>query len=167
MGLFSIFKKKTEQEAVIIPDNSIKALADGVLFEEAGVFLKWGSDIEAGKFYTKKEYRADRTIYQWGEKTVLNGLKLLFKTICWNHKQHGDIKSFESIEFSVEGIEATGSFQKIKKHLADTLGEPVTQEEDLQPGDIVLEWKVKAVKVALKFFNKDQPKVHFEIGWWL
>ena len=75
MGLFSIFKKKTEQEAIIVPSDSIKALADGILFENEDIFLKWGSDIEAGKRYAKKEYRADRTIYQWGELFILNGPK--------------------------------------------------------------------------------------------
>jgi hypothetical protein len=166
MGLFSIFKKKTEQETTIVPSDSIKALADGVLFENENIFLKWGSDIEKDKHYTKKEYRADRTIYQWGEKTVLQGLKLSLKTICWNHKQHGDIKSFESVEFLEEGGEAEANFQAIKKHLGHILGEPNT-DEDVQPGDISLEWKVKAVKIAVKLFNKEQPKVHFEVGWWL
>ena len=166
MGLFTFFKKKTEQEAVVIPNNSIKALADGVLFENEDIFLKWGSDIEKDKHYAKKEYRADRTIYQWGEKVVLQGLKLPLKTVCWNHKQHGDTKAFESIEFSVEGADAEAHFQGINKHLESILGEP-NAHEDLQPGDISLEWKVKAVRVALMFYNKEQPKVHCEIGWWL
>jgi len=166
MGLFSIFKKKAEREITILPSDSIKALADGILFESEGVFLKWGADIEADKFYIKKEYRADRTIYQWGEKTVLNGLKLPFKTICWNHKQHGDTKSFESIEFLAEGGGPEANFQAIKRHIEGILGEPIVHG-DLQPGDVSLEWKVKAVKVALKLFNKEQPKVHFEMGWWI
>ena len=46
------------------------------------------------------------------------------------------------------------------------MGEPKVHE-DLQPGDIALEWKVKAVRVALKLFNKEHPKVHFEMGWWV
>jgi hypothetical protein len=166
MGLFSIFKKKAEPEQVIVPADGIKAIADGILFEEENVFLKWGADIEASKFYTKKEYRADRVIYQWGERTILNGLKLSLKTVCWNHKQHGDIRSFESIEFLNEGEEAEAYFQSIKKHLELVFGEPKAQK-DLQPGEVALEWKIKAVKVALNFYNKERPKVQFEIGWWL
>ena len=166
MGLFSIFKKKTEPKATIIPSDSIKALAEGILFENEEFYLKWGSDIEADKRYAKKEYRADRTIYQWGERVLLNGLKLPLRTVCWSQKQHGDTKAFESIEFSAEGGDAEQKFQAIRKHLESILGEPKT-DEDLQSGDIALEWKVKAVKVALKFFNKEQPKVHFEAGWWV
>ena len=166
MGLFSIFKKKTEEAVAPVPSDSIKALADGILFETDGVFLKWGSDIEADKCYIKKEYRADRTIYHWGDKTILQGLKLPLKTVCWNHKQHGDSKSFESIEFFIEGADAEAHFQEINRHLESILGEPKAHD-DLQPGDVFVEWKVKAVKVALKFYNKEQPKVHFEMGWWV
>ncbi|MGZ3751439.1 MAG: hypothetical protein ACXVIY_06525 [Mucilaginibacter sp.] len=166
MGLFSIFKKKAEPETVAVPSDSIKALPEGILFENEEFFLKWGSDIEADKRYAKKEYRADRTIYQWGERVLLNGIQLPLKTVCWNHKQHGDIKAFESIEFTGEGNEAAGKFQAIKDHITGILGEP-KQHEDLQPGEVSLEWKVKAVKVSLNFFNKEHPKVHFEVGWWL
>jgi hypothetical protein len=166
MGLFSIFKKKTEQETTIVPSDSIKALAEGVLFETEEIFLKWGSDIGKDKCYIKKEYRADRTIYHWGDRTILQGIKLPLKTVCWNHKQHGDSKSFESIEFLAEGADAEAHFQGINRHLESILGEPKAHD-DLQPGDVFVEWKVKAVKVALKFYNKEQPKVHFEIGWWL
>jgi len=167
MGLFSIFKKKKEEpEAVTTPSDGIKVLADGILFEEEGVFLKWGVDIETGKLYLKKEYRADRTIYQWGEKTILNGLKLPFKTVCWNHKQHGDTKSLESVEFLTEGGDAEDQFRSIKKHIEKTLGEP-KQYADPESGDIALEWRVKAVKVALNLYNKEQVKIKFEIGWWV
>ena len=166
MGLFSIFKKKAEPEIAVVPEDGIKAISDGILFEGENVFLKWGADIEADKFYTKKEYRADRVIYQWGEKAILNGLKLPFKTVCWNHKQHGDIKSFESIEFLAEGDDAENKFNSIRKHIETVFGEPKTHE-NLQPGELSLEWKVKAVKIALNFFNKERPKVQLEIGWWL
>jgi len=166
MGLFSIFKKKAGPEVAIIPEDGVKAIADGILFEGEDIFLKWGADIDANKFYNKKEYRADRTIYQWGEKAILNGLTLPFKTVCWNHKQHGDIKSFESMEFLQEGEGVGEQFQSIKTHLEPIFGKPKAHE-DLQPGEVSLEWKIKAVKIALNFYNKEKPKVQLEIGWWL
>ena len=166
MGLFSLFKKRTEPEVVIVPPDGIRALADGILFEEENVFLKWGADIEANKCYIKKEYRADRVIYQWGEKTILNGLKLGLKTVCWNHKQHSNIRSFESLEFLNEGEEAERYFLSVKKHIEAIFGEPKAHE-GLQPGEVSLEWKIKAVRIALNFYNKERPKVQLEIGWWL
>lgn len=167
MGLFSIFKrKKDEPEIAIVPSDGVVALADGILFEDAGIFMKWGVDIEADKLYVKKEYRADRTIYQWGEKTILNGLKLSFKTVCWNHKQHGDTKALESVEFLSEESNALGQFQAIRDHLETVLGNS-RQYEDMEPGEMALEWRIKAVKVALNLYNKERPKVKFEMGWWV
>jgi hypothetical protein len=166
MGLFSIFKKKTEAKIEVVPTDSLKALADGILFEDEGVFLKWGADPEADKQYVRKEFRADRVIYQWGERTVLGGLKLPFKTICWYHKQHGDTRLFESIDFLLEGAGAEENFKSIKKHLEGILDAPKL-EGDAQSGDVALEWKIKAVKISLSLFNKEEMKVHLEIGWWV
>ncbi|HEY9001759.1 MAG TPA: hypothetical protein VIM89_10430 [Mucilaginibacter sp.] len=163
MTFFSRFKKKPEPE--VIPTDSVKAIVDGVLFEDA-FFIKWGSDIESDKKYTKKEYRADRVIYHWGERSILNGLILYFKTICWNHKQHGDTKSFESIDFVSEENDAEEIFKRTEKYLIGIFGEPKL-EEDVKQGDIALEWKVKAIKISLNLFYKDRKKVHLEIGWWL
>ena len=163
MTFFSRFKKKPEPEAT--PTDSIKAIADGILFDNA-FFIKWGADIENDKKYIKKEHRADRVIYHWGERYILNGLSLYFKTICWNHKQHGDTKSFESIDFLSEGTDAEEIFERTRKHLKEIFGEPKV-EEDVKQGDIALEWKVKAIKISLNLFYKDRKKVHLEIGWWL
>ena len=163
MTFFSRFKKKAEPE--IVPIDGVKAIADGILFEDA-FFLKWGTDIELDKKYTKKEYRADRTIYHWGDRTILNGLSLYFKTVCWNHKQHSDTKSFESIDFLSEDSEAEDIFEKTKAHLIRIFGEPKL-EEDVKQGDIALEWRIKAVKISLNFFHKERKKVHLEIGLWL
>lgn len=161
-----MFRKKADQEPLIVPTDSIKALPDGILFEGENIFLKWGADPETDKQYAKKEFRADRVIYQWGERKILNGLTLPFKTICWNHKQHGENRSIESIDFSTEGEGAEAKFDDIKKHFESILGEP-KQQEDLDPGEVSLEWKVKAVKISLNFFNRDHPKVGLEIGWWV
>jgi hypothetical protein len=163
MTFFSIFKKKPDSETG--STNGTKEIVDGILFDEQ-VFIKWGSDIEVDKLYTKKEYRADRTIYHWGERSILDGLTLYFKTICWNHKLHGGIKSFEAIDFLSEESGSEAIFENIKSHLTKVFGEP-KREEDVKQGDISLEWKVKAVMISLNLFYKDRKKVHLEIGWWL
>ena len=148
MTFFSIFRKKLEQEQRRV--DGIKEIVDGILFEDR-IFLKWGSDIEGDKLYTKKEYRADRTIYHWGERSILNGLTLYFKTICWNHKQNGDIKSFESIDFLSEDNDAEAIFEKAKAHLIEIFGEPKL-EEDVKQGDIVFRMESKGCEDFLKPF---------------
>src|SRR5581483_8336408 len=102
-------------------------------------------------------FRADRVIYQWGERTILGGLKLPLKTVCWYQKQHGNTGSFEAIDFLLQGQGAEDCFRSIRRHLEDIFGEP-KQPEDLKPGDLSLEWRIKAVKISLKFFNKEQPE---------
>ena len=164
MTFFSLFKKDPDLKSV--PLDGIKAIIDGILFEDDNTFIKWGTDVEADKLYAKKEYRADRTIYHWGERPILNNLTLYLKTICWNHKQNGGTKSFESFDFLSEDADAETAFENIKTHLIGIFGEP-KQEEDIKQGDIVLEWKVKAIKVSLNLFYKDRKKVHLEIGWWV
>ncbi|HEY4324538.1 MAG TPA: hypothetical protein VGN20_11150 [Mucilaginibacter sp.] len=166
MTLFNFFKKKPAQAVLDVNGKKgFELISDGILFEPE-VFVKWGSDIELGKLYAKKEFRADRTIYHWGERSILNGLTLYFKTICWNHKQHGDIKSFESIDFLSEDKDSEVIFENAKAHFNGIFGEPECQE-DVKEGDIALEWKVKAVKISLNLFHKEKKKVHLEIGWWL
>ena len=166
MTLFKFLKKKPETSFIDITGKTgVDLLGHGVLFDQ-DVFLNWGSDIESQKLYTRKEYRADRTIYHWGERSVLNGLTLYFKTICWNHKQNGDTKSFESIDFLSEDADAETIFNKAKTHLTEVFGEPKL-EEDVKQGDIALEWKKNAVKISLNLFHKERKKVHLEIGWWL
>jgi len=51
MTFFSRFRKKPEPE--VIPTDSVKAIVDGVLFEDA-FFIKWGSEIESDKGILKK-----------------------------------------------------------------------------------------------------------------
>ena len=163
MTFFSRFKRKLDTEKT--SSGGTKEIVDGILFDEQ-TFIKWGSDIEADKLYAKKEYRADRIIYHWGERSIINGLTLYFKSICWHHKQHGDTKSFESIDFVSEESNAEAIFEKAKAHLINIFGEPKL-EEDVKQGDVALEWKVKAIKISLNLFYKDRKKVHLEIGWWL
>ena len=149
----------------MVPTDGIEAIGDGILFDD-GVFLKWGSDVERDKLYKKKEFRADRAIYHWGERSILNGLTLYFRTICWNQKQHGNFKSFEGVEFVLEGHDADEKFLDIKTRLESIFGE-AKYKEDVQPGDVSLEWRVKAVKISLDILNKEWRKVRLEIGLWL
>src|SRR6195952_5117503 len=121
MTLFKFLKKKSESSFIDIAGKTgVDLIENGVLFD-ADVFLNWGADIESDKRYTRKEHRADRTIYHWGERSVLKGLTLYFKTICWNHKQNGDTKSFESIDFLSEDADAETIFNKPKTHLTEVL----------------------------------------------
>ena len=93
MGLFSIFKPKSDPKPDVKYDDGVKALQAGILFEDSGEFLRWDAPVEENKLYVKKGHRADRTIYEWGDRLILNGLELPLSTILWKHKDDGMICS--------------------------------------------------------------------------
>jgi hypothetical protein len=61
-------------------------LKNGITFEESGNFLKWGVFINPliQKYNGSKENLGDRTAYNWGKQTILNGLELELTTCFWN-----------------------------------------------------------------------------------
>jgi len=160
MGLFSFFKPKPQAKIEINYDDAIKALQAGVLFEDNGDFLQWDIPIEQSKLYINKGYRADRTIYEWGKRTILNGLQLPLSTILWKHKDDGS--DIPAIEFSAVKEDAKKYFQMISAHLEKTFGSPKIIEEE--PGNL-LQWKVGIIKVTLHLFEQyHTDKVLFQIG---
>ena len=157
MGLFNFLRKKPEPGNTEV--NGIKALNNGILFEDDSVFLPWESPIEQGNFYIKKEYRADRLIYHWGERRILNGLVLDLKTVSWNHLQDGSIRKFSSIEFSAEGESTEGFFKLIADHLNVHLGPAKSSEDNL----LSLEWKMGGARLILELLDRHGLKLNFLI----
>src|SRR5579862_1241199 len=97
MGLFSFFKRDTKQKN----NDPDKIISQGILFEDNNKFLKWGIPItELSTLVDVKEKKfADRTVYNWGEHSILGGLKLELITVYWNHRAGSIDKRFNSIEF--------------------------------------------------------------------
>jgi len=150
MGLLSFFKSKPAPKPSIKYDNGIKALSAGILFEDSGKLVEWAVPIEQEKLYIKKGYRADRTIYEWGERTILKGLRLQLTTVLWKHKMEDGI-GVPSMEFLAEKEEAEKYFQLISEHLHKHFGTSKNKSEE--PGTF-LEWKVGVVKLSLSLFEQ-------------
>jgi hypothetical protein len=160
MGLLSFLKPKPDPKPGIKYDDAIKALPAGILFEDSGQLVEWAVPIEQEKLYIKKGYRADRTIYEWGEQTILKGLKLPLITVLWKHKME-DAIGVPSMEFLAEKEEAEKYFQLISEHLHTQLGTPKSKIEE--PGTF-LEWKVGVVKLSLSLFEQyHTDKLVFQI----
>lgn len=161
MGLFSFFKAKPESNQIrnVKYDDGIKALQAGILFEDSGELVAWAVPIEQDKLYKKKGYRADRTIYEWGDRTILRGLALPLLTVLWKHKDDGS--EVPAIEFTALKEDAGKYFKLISAHLEKTLGKPNTFNEE--PG-FLLEWKVGIVKLSLNLFEQyHTDKLLFQI----
>jgi hypothetical protein len=160
MGLLSFFKPKQDPKPGTKFSDGIKALPFGILFEDSGKLIEWAVPIEQEKLYIKKGYRADRTIYEWGEQTILKGLTLPLTTILWKHKMEDDL-GVPSIEFSAEKDEAEKYFQIISAHLHKQFGIPKDKSEE---PSIFLEWKIGVVKLSLKKFEQyHEDKLVFQI----
>ena len=102
MGLFDFFKRNKKEKSDFENETDLlKIISRGISFEDTKQFLEWGTPIEdLAKTIPVKEKRfADRTIYNWGEHSILNGLKLELITMFWNHREESQYKIFNSIDF--------------------------------------------------------------------
>jgi hypothetical protein len=164
MGLFDFFRKKEEINFKKEEDFG-KILNQGIYFEDTDQFLKWEMQVkELAKVITVKEkIFADRVVYNWGEHTILGGLKLEFTTIFWNHKDESRYKKFNAIEFWAIGNETADEYLKlISAHIEKHFGKPARKE--VSEKAIELEWIINEVRIYLYFFEQYANKLHFEIS---
>jgi hypothetical protein len=165
MTLLNFFRKRTEP--FITTYNGDKRgkelLSEGILFEGSNTFIKWGADIEdvVKKIQVKKERRTDRTIYHFGEQTIVNGLDLDLSVIFWDAKNE-DFKLFGSVEFlSIGNTGAKERLEYIAFHLEKEIGTPVKNE--IIDSDVLKEWRIEDVRISLNFFERYSNKLHFQI----
>ena len=165
MSLFSFFKRKTVQKFNIDNERDpLKIIRYGILFEDTNEFLPWGEQVKelSGKVVVKEKRFADRTVYNWGEHCILNGLKLGLTTIYWNHQEESREKRFNSVECWVIGNDiATQQLKLIDEHLSQLLGDATRKE--VSETFTVMEWMIDEVKIRLYFFKQYVDKLQFEI----
>jgi len=116
MELFGFLKSKREQAIDFKNEIDLgKILNQGIYFEDTGQFLKWGTSLNdlAKEVPVKEKLFADRTVYNWGEHSILDGLKLEFTIIFWNHKDESRYKKFNAIEFWAVGNETAEEYLKV------------------------------------------------------
>ncbi|MDP9076590.1 MAG: hypothetical protein M3O71_04130 [Bacteroidota bacterium] len=164
MGLFDFFKKEKKLNFDINSSSLTELLDNGILFEDNRKFLHWGKTIKdlSKDIEVKEKFFADRTVYQWGEHNILNGLVLNLTTTYWNHREDSVDKRFNSINFSISGDEATKYFELIKIHLQKELGE--ARKEDNAGTQITVDWLINETRLRLYFFEQHTYKLNFEIS---
>jgi hypothetical protein len=165
MGLFDFFKRKEEINFSAEKELG-KVLNSGVYFEDTDDFLKWGVAIkDLAKYVTVKEkIFADRSVYSWGEHSILNGLTLDFTTVCWNHKQEGAARRFNSIEFQAVGDDIEEKYvDTITAHIEKIFGK--ANEKVVGAESVTLEWIINDARIYLYFFEQyGVKKLQFEIS---
>ncbi len=167
MGLFDFFKRSSKPKFDYTTETDIrKIINNGVLFSDSKSFLNWGvpADILKNSIGAKKKIFADRTVYNWGEHEILNGVKLDLFTVYWDHKESSQDKLFNSIEFRATGNEDAERYMEvIKSHIEISFGVP--NDKHITETETIYEWVVLNVKIYLRFYEQYHiNKLHFEIS---
>ncbi|WP_295795102.1 hypothetical protein [Mucilaginibacter sp.] len=165
MSLFNFFRRKKKVKFDINNSSLSELLGHGLLFEDNSKFLEWGVPIKqlSKEIEVKEKLFADRSVYNWGEHTILRGLTLPFTTTYWNHREDSVYKIFNSIIFYVTGNEeAKQSLDLIKTHIQKLFGEP--QNKEITETEIILEWIVNNTRLCIHYFEQYTNKLTFEIN---
>ena len=142
------------------------SINNGITFEETNNFLKWGKFINPliRKFNGTKENLGDRTVYNWGRHTILNGLELELTNSFWNFGKEKWFRRFNQIEYLAIGDTiANEEFNRISSHLIKLYGQPIVNEDDIDEGEKYLIWKNDNIEFSLYFFEQHCYKLHFTI----
>jgi hypothetical protein len=165
MSLFDFFRRKVKVKFDINNSSLNELLGHGILFEDNNKFLPWGTPVKdlSKEIEVKEKLFADRSVYNWGERTILNGLMLPLTTTYWNHREDSVYKIFKSVVFSVSGNDESKEYlELIKNKLEKEFGE--AQSKEATYTEIILEWIVNDTRLNLHFFEQYTNKLIFEIN---
>ena len=165
MGLFDFFKGRKKLKFDINNSSLNELLRHGILFEDNNKFLEWGLTIRylTKEIDVKEKLFADRSVYNWGEHTILNGLTLPLTTTYWNHREDSVYKIFKSVVFSVSGNDESKKYlELIKNQLEKEFGE--AQSKEITDTEVILEWLVNNTRLCVHFFEQYTNKLTFEIN---
>jgi hypothetical protein len=165
MGLFDFFKRRKKVKFDINNSSLNELFGHGLLFEDNNKFLEWGTPVKelSKEVEVKEKLFADRSVYNWGEHTILKGLTLPLTTTYWNHREDSVYKIFRSVMFSVSGNDESKEYlELIKNQLEKEFGE--AQSKEATDTEIILEWIVNDTKLNIHFFEQYTNKLTFEIN---
>ena len=135
------------------------------VFEGSGAELIWGMSVEQlhKEFGIEMRDKGDRTIYTWGEQTILNGLHLHLTSRYWNFDIEPEDRKFDHLEFWAIGDKhAKEYFQSISEHVIKNFGEPIEKDEEYLP-DKIWKWHHNGLTLNLTFFEQHAYKLCFSI----
>ena len=140
-------------------------LQKGVLFEDNGTLLIWGTPyIQLDQLKEGKKYRADRTEWYLGKRTILDGYESHLEVMKWNWKeQHVITKIDENLGFDEDGEK---KFNHLKIYLSGLLGKPSKMDIGkfgmLDIGEV--HWEFGLVSVYIIGIEHFNCRYSFHIG---
>lgn len=134
----------------------MNSLNKGILFEDNQEFLTWGESLNdiKSRLTGRKLDKGDRIIYDWGEREILNGLRVHLSTTRWKTMNNLFNAKFNEINsWTIGDNEAQSEYSRLSEHLIKNLGEP-TESEESSVTSKNLNWKLDNVSVDLYFFEQ-------------
>ncbi|HEY4323394.1 MAG TPA: hypothetical protein VGN20_05390 [Mucilaginibacter sp.] len=132
-------------------------LQKGILLEDKGILIRWGTPYyELDQLKEAKKFRADRTEWFLGKRTILAGYESNLEVLKWMWKeQNAVIKIDENLGFDEEGER---KFNYLKTYLTDLLGKPSKMDIQkfgaLDIGEIHWEYGIVSVYIiGIEHFN--------------
>ena len=140
-------------------------LEKGIYFEDSKSFLEWNVDIKKLAYENSAKIitESDRTILNWGEHSIFNGLILDLTTTFLLSRDINGI--FNSIQYKCVGDKLSiDMFDKISSHLINLIGNPRTKEDSLKMefGKNYV-WTIDCVEIRLYLFEQHCYKLSFTI----
>jgi hypothetical protein len=140
-------------------------LQKGVLFEDNGVLVRWGTPYaNLDHLKESKKFRADRTEWYLGKRTIFDGYESNIEVLKWAWKEQDILtKVDENLGFDEEGER---KFNYLKNYLTDLLGKPskieIEKFGDLDIGEVHWEYGLVSVYIiGIEHFN---CRYSFHIG---
>jgi len=102
-------------------------LQKGILLEDKQTFIPWGTPYdELNNFKETRKYRADRTEWHLGKRTILDGYESHLEITRWHWKTTEIVTKFdENLGVDEEG---QAKFNYLIDYITDLLGEPAQTE---------------------------------------
>ncbi len=138
-------------------------LEKGILFEDTNILLEWGKPILnlAKQIGADVITQPDRTIIEWGNHKILDGLCLdLSNTFLLKSP-----REFKSIEYKTSGDhESLENFKLIAQQLLNQFGSPTTKEGELNDiSEKFWKWETSIVNISLILFEQHAYKLALSI----
>jgi hypothetical protein len=140
-------------------------LQKGVLCEDKQILLRWGTPYaDLDQIKEGKKFRADRTEWHLGKRTILAGYEGNLEVLKWIWKEQEMItKIDENLGQDEEGEQ---KFNYLKTHLTGLLGKPSKMEIEkfgkLDIGEVV--WEYGLVSVYIIGIERFNCRYSFHIG---
>lgn len=141
-------------------------LQKGLLLEDKQILIPWLTPFnQLDQYREQRRDRGDRTLWYFGEHTIIDGYSGRLETMKWGHHRWNlpMAQIRENLGFDHEGY---GKFQTLRKKFTDLLGDPTRVDlEDTHSTEIgSIVWENDLAHITLMGINHFVYRYSLQIG---